>query len=101
MSNSNVLAFLRAVGGRRDLLDRLKVQSKAEVIAAAGELGYPFTEAEFDPLIWGLELRLAEKIGQAFDQRFQLWQTMWGQYYLEYLALDLMPSLDALGLGAA
>jgi hypothetical protein len=101
MSNSNVLAFLRTIGGRRDLLDGLKVKSKAEVIAAAGELGYPFTEAEFDPLIWGLELKLAEKLGQAFDQRFQLWQTMWGQYYLEYLALDLVPSLDAAGLGKA
>ncbi len=101
MSNSNVLDFLRTLGARPDLLDRLKVKSKAEVIAAAGELGHPFTEADFDPLIWGLELKLAEKVGQAFDQRFQLWQTMWGQYYLEYLALDLVPSLDAAGLGAA
>ena len=36
--------------------------------------------------------------GEPFDAQFPLWQTMWGQYYLEYLVLDLLPALDATGL---
>jgi hypothetical protein len=94
MSGQNVLAFLHLLGQRLDLLDELKVKSKDDVIAAAAAHGLPFSEADFDPLIWGLELRLAEHRGEPFDAQFPLWQTMWGQYYLEYLALDLVPALD-------
>ena len=98
MSDQNVIEFLRLLGSRPDLLDDLKVKSKDEVIAAAAAHGLPFAEADFDPLIWGLEVRLADKRGEPFDAQFPLWQTMWGQYYLEYLALDLVPALDATGL---
>ena len=98
MSDQNVIEFLRLLGKQPDLLDDLKVKSKDEVIAAAATHGLPFAEADFDPLIWGLEVRLADKLGEAFDAQFPLWQTMWGQYYLEYLALDLIPALDAIGL---
>lgn len=93
MSARNVITFLRGPAARGDLLDSLKLMSKAEVLAVAADLGYPFTGEEFDPLIWGLELKLAARRGEAFDARFPLWQTMWGQYYFEYLVLDLMPSL--------
>ena len=98
MSGQNAIEFLRLLGGRTDLLDDLKVKSKDEVIVAAAAHGLPFAEADFDPLIWGLEVRLADKRGEAFDAQFPLWQTMWGQHYLEYLALDLIPALDAAGL---
>jgi hypothetical protein len=98
MSGQNVLTFLRLLGQRLDLLDELKLKSKDEVIAAAAAHGLPFTEPDFDPLIWGLEVRLAEHRGEPFDAQFPLWQTMWGQYYLEYLALDLIPALDASSL---
>jgi hypothetical protein len=94
MSARNVIDFLRTVVPRTDVMDTLKVRSKDEVIAAASDFGFPFTEAEFDSLIWGLEDRLAAKRGEKFDPRFRLWQTMWGKYYLEYLAVDLIPSLD-------
>ena len=94
MSGENLFAFLRTVAARVDLLDSLKVQSKDEVIAAAADLGLPFTEAEFDDLVWALEAQLAERRGETFDAQFPLWQTMWGQFYLEYVVRDVMPSFD-------
>jgi hypothetical protein len=94
----NVLGFLRHVAARADLLDTLKVRGKEEVVAAAADFGYPFTEAEFDSLVWDLELRLAAARGETFDGRFALWHTMWGQHYLEYLVTDLVTSLDETGI---
>lgn len=93
MSSRNVFDFLRVVAVRADLLDSLKVRSKDEVMAVATAFGFPFTESEFNALIWNLEARLAEKRGEAFDAHFPLWETMWGKYYLEYLVIDLLPSL--------
>ena len=98
MSSQNVLPFMRLLATRTDLLDELKVQGKDEVIAAAATHGLPFAEADFDPLIWGLELKLAEHRGEPFDAQFPLWQTMWGQYYLEYLVYDLVAALDTTNL---
>jgi hypothetical protein len=98
MSESNLIAFLRTVAARADVLETLQVRSKDEVIAAATDFGLPFTNAEFDSLIWDLEVRLAGKRGEAFDQQFGLWQTMWGRYYLAYIVTDLIPSLEEAGL---
>jgi hypothetical protein len=94
MSNRNVIDFLRTVAARADALDSLKVRSKREVIEAAAAFGYPFTEPEFDSLIWRLEAYLASKRREQFDASFPLWQTMWGKYYLEYLVLDMIPSFE-------
>ena len=93
MSEANLLAFLRKLGDEPELLDELKVQGKDEVVKAAAELGLPFEPAEFDRLIWDLEGRLAEYRGEGFDGHFPFWRTMWGRYYLEALAVDLVPSL--------
>lgn len=90
MSSRNVIEFLRMVATQDDLLEHLKVKSKVEVITTAEQLGYPFTEAEFDPLVWGLEVYLAEKRGEKFDSR--LFSPMWGKYYFEFLVIDLIPS---------
>ena len=90
---SNVLRFLQSLATRPDRLDALKTQAKADVIAAASESGVPFDEGEFDAEIWDLEVRLAARRGEPFDQHFPLWQTMWGQFYLEYLVNDLIPAL--------
>ena len=98
MSERNLVEFLRTVAARADLLEGLKTRSKDEVIAAAAGFGLPFAEAEFDSVVWDLELRLAEKRGEAFDGQFALWQTMWGRYYLEYVVTDLVPSLEEVGL---
>jgi hypothetical protein len=92
MSARNVVDFLRTVAIRADLLGHLEIRRKDEVIAAAEQFGFPFTEPEFDSLIWDLEVLLASKRAEKFDSHFPLWQTMWGKYYLEYLVTDLMPS---------
>lgn len=91
MSARNLIEFLRVVAARRDLLASLESRGKDEVIAAAADFGLPFTEAEFDQVIWDLEIRLAERRGEAFDARFPLWETMWGQSYFAYLVLDFIP----------
>lgn len=98
MSAANVIDFLRTVATRPDVLDTLKTRTKDEVIDAAAGFGYPFTEAEFNSLIWDLEAKLADKRGEQFDPQFPLWQTMWGKYYLEYLVVDLVPSFVETGL---
>jgi hypothetical protein len=92
MSSKNVIEFLRMVATQADLLEYLKVKSKDEVISTAGQLGCPFTEPEFNSLVWDLEVHLAGKRREKFDAHFPLWQTMWGKYYLEYLVTDLIPS---------
>jgi hypothetical protein len=93
-----VIDFLRLVAGRPEVLDSLKVRSKDDVLAAAADFGFSFTEAEFDAYVWDVEMRLAAKRGEEFDANFPLWQTMWGRYYLEYLVVDLVPSLEATGI---
>jgi hypothetical protein len=94
MSERNLIAFLRTVAIRADVLGALGTRSKDDVIAAATTYGLPFTEAEFDRLIWDLEIRLAEKRGEPFDAHFPLWETMWGKTYFEYLVVDMMPGFD-------
>jgi hypothetical protein len=93
MSDRNVIDFLRTVVARADILDSLKVKSKDEILTAAAQFGFPFSDSEFDSLIWDLEAHLASKRGESFDANFPLWQTMWGKYYLEYLVIDMMPGL--------
>jgi hypothetical protein len=93
MSGRNVIEFLRLLASRGDVLDRLKVRSKDEVLTAAADFGLAFSESEFDLLIWDLEVNLARKRGENFDAHFPLWETMWGTYYLDYLVADLLPSL--------
>jgi hypothetical protein len=92
--SSDVIEFLRTVAARPDVLESLKVRSKADVIAAAGQFGYQFSESEFNSLIWDLEIKLAAERSEVFDATFPLWQTMWGKFYLEYLVVDLLSSLQ-------
>ena len=89
-----VFDFLRLVGQRPELLDRLKAVGKDDVLAAAAELGFSFTEPEFDTAVWDAEMRLARRRGEAFDAHFPLWELMWGRPYLEYLVTDLVQSLE-------
>lgn len=90
--------FLRLLAGRGDLVEALKTREKAEVLAAAADLGFAFTESAFDSAVWDAEVRLATWREEAFDARFALWQTMWGRYYLEYLVTDLFTSLEETSL---
>ena len=98
MSSSNVPAFLRHIAHHRDELDILKTMPKGDVIKRAAEIGFEFSETEFDSLIWGVEERLAGFRGEDFNATFPLWDLMWGKYYLEYLADDLSPSCDEAGI---
>lgn len=98
MSADNLIAFLSTVAARADILDGLVTRSKEEVIEIAADFGLPFSEAEFDSVIWDLEVQLAARRGDPFDAQFGLWQMMWGQYYLEYIVSDLLPSLEETGL---
>ncbi len=90
--------FLRQVGERPQLLAELRFKAKDEVLATAATLGYAFSEHDFDTGVWDAELRLAQRRGETFDAAFPLWQTMWGRTYLEYLVVDLVPSLSETGL---
>ncbi|WP_051451040.1 hypothetical protein [Actinospica robiniae] len=94
----NVIAFIRLLSTRPDLLERLSPLPKSEVLEQAAALGLPFAEADFDPLVWGLEIKLAEWREEAFDGNFPLWRTMWGRTYLEYLVADLLPAFEETGL---
>lgn len=93
-----VIGFLRLLADRADLLDDLQTRGKDEVLAAAADLGFTFTENEFDSFVWDAEVRLAGHRGEPFDAQFPLWQTMWGRYYLDYLVTDLVSSLEETGL---
>jgi hypothetical protein len=93
------LDFLRLLATRADVLASLKPRGKPEFLAAAADFGFRFTEGDFDTYVWDLEVALAAHRGEDFDAHFPLWQTMWGKYYLEYLVIDLLPSLEETGLG--
>lgn len=93
MSERNLMTFLQTVAIRADLLEALEWLGKDQVIAAAAAVGLPFTEGEFDRLIWDLEAALAARRGENFDAHFSLWETMWGQSYFAYLVKDVIPSL--------
>ncbi|MET9338086.1 hypothetical protein [Nonomuraea sp. NPDC003804] len=91
MSAAGLVRFLSGLADQPELLDSLKDKPKSEVIAAAGAA---FTEEEFNSFVWDLEERLAKSRGEAFDAEFSLWHLLWGQYYLEFLVHDLVPTLD-------
>jgi hypothetical protein len=98
MSAANVPAFLRYLAARPELLEELQTQAKDDVVRRAADLSFKFSEEEFDTLVWNSEQRLAEFRGDKFDATFQLWDLMWGKYYLEYLVADLAPSCTESGL---
>jgi hypothetical protein len=98
MSAANVPAFLRYLAANPNQLEELVTQPKGNVIRRAADLGFEFSEDEFDTLIWDSEQRLAEFRGDKFDATFPLWDLMWGRYYLEYLVTDLSPSCTESGL---
>jgi hypothetical protein len=98
MSADNIWGFLRMLAAKPDVLESLRFHGVDEVIAAAAELGYPFSKDEYDPLVWGKEEELAAKRGEEFGFGFALWQTMWGTTYLDYLVADLVPALEEAGL---
>ena len=98
MSAANVVSFLQTLSLRADLLKDLRTRTKEQVLHKAASLGHPFTEGEFNSVVWELERRLAEERTEPFDAAFPLWRCMWGAYYLEYLIVDLLSSCEEAGL---
>ncbi|MGL5925980.1 Nif11-like leader peptide family natural product precursor [Chroococcidiopsis sp.] len=94
MARTEVVNFLQALVRQPELQAKLKTLPKPEVLAYAEQAGYKFTESEFDDTVWGIEIFLANKLGENFDLTFSLWETMWGKYYLEYLAANVIDSLS-------
>ncbi|MBD2305274.1 Nif11 family protein [Chroococcidiopsis sp. FACHB-1243] len=94
MARTEVVNFLQALVRQPELQTKLKTFPKPEVLAYAEQAGYKFTEQEFDDTVWGIEIFLANKLGENFDLTFSLWETMWGKYYLEYLAVNVIDSLS-------
>ena len=85
MARIEVVNFLQSLVRQPQLQNELKTLPKPEVLTYAEQAGYEFTEQEFDNTVWGIEILLANKLGENFDLKFSLWETMWGKYYLEYL----------------
>ncbi|MEO0967706.1 MAG: Nif11-like leader peptide family natural product precursor [Cyanobacteria bacterium J06639_18] len=94
MVKKNVTKFLRYVADNPYLQQELVVKSKNEVLNNAKNLGFDFTENEFDDVVWGLEELLAQKRGENFDHTFSLWTTMWGKYYLQYMIDNVVNSVS-------
>jgi predicted ribosomally synthesized peptide with nif11-like leader len=95
MSKKEVTVFLNSLKHQSDLRDKLRTLPKQEVLKYAKESGYDFTEQEFDETVWGLEILLADKLGEIFDFNFSLWETMWGKYYLDYLIDNVIDCLSS------
>ena len=98
MSAANVISFMQTLSVRPDLLNDLRTRTKEQVLEIAASLGHPFTDGEFNSVVWELERRLAEERTEPFDATFPLWRIMWGAYYLEYLIVDLLSSCEEAGL---
>ncbi len=94
MKNIEVVNFLQNITRHPDLQNKLKTLAKPEFLAQAEQSGYKFTEQDFDDTVWGIEIFLAKKLGENFDLKFSLWETMWGKYYLEYLTANVIDSLS-------
>jgi hypothetical protein len=94
MAKTEVVNFLQALIRQPELQNQLKTLPKPEVLAHAERSHYQFTEQEFDETVWGMEILLADKLGENFDLNFSLWETMWGKYYLEYLVSNVIDCLS-------
>lgn len=94
MAKSEVINFLQDLVRQPELQNELKTLSKQDVLSYAKQSGYQFTEQEFDEVAWGIEILLADKLGEKFDLTFSVWETMWGKYYLEYLVSNVVDCLS-------
>ncbi|ACK73067.1 hypothetical protein PCC7424_4707 [Gloeothece citriformis PCC 7424] len=94
MRNKQVIEFLKALSTRSDLRQKFRTLPKEDVLSQAPNLGYQFSEQDFDDTIWELEGFMANLLGEPFDLTFSLWETMWGKYYLDYLIDNVIESFS-------
>lgn len=88
MAMREAFRFMQDLAAQPDVLAMLRDKPKSAVMSYAQSNEYGFSEAEFDDCMWGIEIYLADKIGENFDFNFSLWETMWGKYYLEFLVVN-------------
>lgn len=88
MAMKEVFRFMQDLADQPDVVAQLRDKPKDDVLAHARANGYDFTDEEFDESMWGIEIYLAEKIGENFDFSFSLWETMWGKHYLDFLVVN-------------
>lgn len=88
MAMREAFRFMQELAAQPDVLATLRDKPKSTVLRYAHANKYDFSEAEFDDCMWGIEIFLANKIGENFDFDFSLWETMWGNYYLEFLVVN-------------
>jgi len=90
--NPKVLDFLVELSKHKMSRSKLRHANKEKVLETARELGYVFTEEQYDHTLFGFEEQLAKNIGEEFsDPTFTLWNLMWGKTYLDYLLDGIVP----------
>lgn len=94
MAKTEAVKFLQNLVRQSELLKILETLSKQDVLAYAQSQGYQFTEQEYDEIAWGMEILVANKLGENFDLTFSGWETMWGKYYLKYLVSNVIDALS-------
>lgn len=90
MSKREVIEFLKILYHQPELLLKLKKLPKQDVLDYAKQMGHDFTQQDFDDTVWNLEIFLANKLGENFDLKFSLWETMWGKYYLDFVVNNVI-----------
>ena len=85
MAHAEVFRLFRDLDTQPNTVQDLRSQPNTALLDYAKGAGYTFSDHEFDEAIWGLEIFLAGKLDEPFDFNFSLWETMWGNYYLEFL----------------
>lgn len=90
--SSDIIAFLNQVSQNHNERVKLRFANKAEVLNSAVDLGYSFSEKDYDVALFAYEAKLAEYTKENFaDPNYSLWNLMWGQTYLDYLLDTLLP----------
>lgn len=72
MARIEVVNFLQSLVRQPQLQNELKTLPKPEVLTYAEQAGYEVTEQEFDNTVWGIEILLANKLGENFDLKLAL-----------------------------
>jgi len=95
--NSDVIAFLDQVSQNQNERAKLRFAEKAQVLISAKDLGYSFSEKDYDVTLFAYESQLAKYTKEQFaNPIYSLWNLMWGQTYFDYLMDTLLPFIHLL-----
>ena len=72
--SSDIIAFLNQVSQNHNERAKLRFANKAEVLNSAVDLGYSFSEKDYDVALFAYEAKLAEYTKENFaDPNYSLW----------------------------